>query len=194
MIAAFSHCNGSVSRNCGIGSFPHSTHILGLTMWGSELKKMINKDAAMKQTFRGVFARNQLPNLSSVLYDSSYIVNSSPSTQVEGHWLLIFLKSKTRTVFFFDPSGQPPGRYRLRSKLIIPGWKFVYNNLKLQPSHSKLCGLYVLRTLYLLSRGWPLKAAMKSYSCDPCKNDALVKNFARSHFGYHADVQMCKRK
>ena len=112
----------------------------------SQLNAMIRKDPVMNRVTWGVFARNELPTITTLL-PGAYVVNSRTRRTGGQHWFLIYVEEEEgRPVEFYDSLGKDPKDYDLNIECI-------YNERRVQAENTETCGLYVLYFLYWRSRG-----------------------------------------
>lgn len=151
----------------------------------------------MKSVFINVLSFDELAFVRPLVNkDSAYIVNTAPSGHRGHHWLLIYFRAKTKTLYFFDSFGKPPSHYFISRKNITPpGWKLEINRKPVQAPRSNYCGLFVLRTLYMLSRGLTLKEAVSDYSTkNLSQNDQLLRDFARERLQFDARRELIPKR
>ena len=79
-------------------------------MNGKEIQSLINKDAALKIQFLGVFAANELS--SHIPVGKGLIVNCCKRKLPGHHWLALY-QSSVEKVEFFDSYGRKPCFYGL---------------------------------------------------------------------------------
>lgn len=144
-------------------------------MNGHQLKSIVDKDKYISRMLGGILKAS---DLGKICYrkgpPKAYIVN------VGDHWtLLVFYKNKT---VYFDSYGDKPKK----SLLAVTGC-VQQSILKLQPTNSSLCGLYVIFVLYYLARGVSFHKVLHMFYKKTLSNDKLVANFVLNHYGF--DVQ-----
>jgi len=67
----------------------------------------INCALKSNRIFRGVFARDQLENVSLDRYPIAFVVNTDKSSGPGEHWVAIFIDQNGRG-YYFDSYGRPP--------------------------------------------------------------------------------------
>lgn len=106
-----------------------------------EIYKNLKKDSFANSTFRAVLPRDKLPK--TILYPSSFVINTHTSKQVGEHWLALYY-DKNGKCTFFDSYGLDPSYYKLDSYLKSTSICYVYNKQRLQALNSKYCGQYCI--------------------------------------------------
>ena len=110
-----------------------------------QLRKILTCDKYVRPLFRGVFARDELPN--DGVYPSCLVVNTHSSREPGEHWLAIFY-DKNGVCEFFDSYGRNPAAYRLASYLRKTSRTVTWNRICFQPIDSNACGYFCF--LYLM--------------------------------------------
>ena len=120
-------------------------------MNSQQILKSIKKIPSLKKTFRGVFARNTIPNfkVNNIKKSFGFIVNLDKDTEQGSHWIAIFVPAKKNFIEYFDSFGKKPQYQAIRSFLKKRKY-FKYNNIKLQSVINTTCGQYCL--FYLVCR------------------------------------------
>ena len=118
-------------------------------MNGYELECTIRSNPCIQQSFKGVYARNNLPT-DGIQYPSAYIVNSDQHHRPGEHWLAIVLENKSHGVFF-DSFGRSSEFYGGKLKQFLSANVRHYEcfNVPVQSKHSTRCGFFVLTFLIL---------------------------------------------
>ena len=124
--------------------------------------------------FLGTFARDQVPNPSSI--PCCVIMNTDPSWLPGEHWIVLLVKGDG-TGEFFDSFGLPPSVYDLAKW--FPSRRVSYNHRLLQKSDSA-CGYFCLYYLFHRASGLPLEQISKSLS--GCSSDDFVVQSVRNPF------------
>ena len=70
-----------------------------------QIKRVLETDARTRDTFRGVYARNELPIREPTT--SLYVCNTDPNHKPGEHWVTIYIDSDRRGEYF-DSFGMPP--------------------------------------------------------------------------------------
>ena len=119
----------------------------------------------------GVFARDELPNLTHITRPFALVFNTDPHNKPGQHWLAIY-GSTHGSLELFDSFGKPPSFYGLSDS-------FIYSSSSFQSFTSDLCGNYALYFIYLRSRNISFNkivSILKSFSVP----DNHVKNYVFS--------------
>ena len=110
-----------------------------------QLHKILTADKCVRRLFRGVYARDQLPE--EAAYPSCLVVNTHSSSGPGEHWLAVYY-DKDGVCEFFDSYGRSPGAYRLHTYLKKTSYGVTWSRTCYQPLDSNACGYYCF--LYLL--------------------------------------------
>lgn len=131
----------------------------------------------------GVVGADSIPIAAA--YPTYFVVNSSSTPQVAGHWLLLHLPSKIAALQFFDPLARPPEFYSTHISGYIhqhSGDSYICNQHQVQSSQSPNCGLFVLYMADKLSRGESFTHALRGFDTKNLDyNDEMVTRYYRSH-------------
>lgn len=164
-------------------------------MNSEELKNIIRKDKFMKNIFMGIYACDEIHNLHKTERPTLFIANTDPSSMTGQHWVAFYTNGKT--VEYFCSYGIQP--FVLEFKDFLTHFKNIkINTVRLQSSHSKVCGLYCIYYMYHKSRGKTLEQILKTFEPKKyCLNDKNVCRFIHRVFGIHTKVccnntQKCK--
>ncbi len=112
-----------------------------------ELERII-KTQNIQKIFLGVFARNQLPIISS--YPCCFIANNENSNKKGEHWIA-FYYDQYKYCYFFDSYGLDPAFYKLINYLKKTSSSYEFNQVQFQSLFSKSCGYYCLLFIILKS-------------------------------------------
>lgn len=150
--------------------------------------------------FGGTYSADLLPD--TILQRPSFIfVNSQPHDIKVGHWLLLMLPCRTRSVQFYDPLGRGPESYHPAILQFIRSQspsKYIINSVRHQSSASSNCGFFCLFVVDLRCRGQSFEDCMNKFDADDLEgNDTLVTDYFLTHIyvqpliGY-LDISMVK--
>src|SRR6266478_6933865 len=98
----------------------------------SEIKFLLKSHSVTRDYFRGVYARNEIPDLLEP--NSIYIINWSTRQQIGTHWILLFI-TRNSVPIYIDTSGLPaflPEFRRALAKFPL----YIYNKVKIQGNRS----------------------------------------------------------
>lgn len=127
---------------------------------GRILKKFTNT------RWKGVYARDELPNLDTLIQPYALIVNSQPRGQPGEHWLAIY-GPRTDKTELFDSFGYPPSFYNLDQNLVDHSYQF-------QSPTSVTCGHYCIWFIYARSLGDPYAEIVDSLANRKSGRDSYV--------------------
>ena len=145
-------------------------------MDGRELKQLVLLSCSTRDEFRGVFAIDTFNHLLRTSNDvtGAFFINQSPRGEGGSHWASMHVTEQdegvkgTRSFAFFDSLGQGTP---LEFGILIPqedvgkrGHGVLYNTVRIQPSHSKNCGLYSMYVLHWLTSGVDYGEIMETFS------------------------------
>jgi hypothetical protein len=144
----------------------------------NQLDAAVRRIVAPPTRFIGVFAADQVPDLTNLTYfPSCLIANTDPSTKAGQHWVAFWIDSP-HSIDFFDSYGLGPQDY---------GFDIACSSIStksIQSPNSTVCGQYCLYYLYVRSRGHTLVNFLNSFSLtNTTWNDRQVSRFVNKHFG-----------
>jgi len=102
-----------------------------------ELEKILKNEPG----FRGVFARDMLPN--KIRKYECGIVNLDTVGGKGTHWVCYFNSPEEKYVEYFDSYGLAPPE-ELEKYLLTSRKQITYNTIELQSRNSQLCGYYCI--------------------------------------------------
>ena len=142
-------------------------------MNGLDISGYLSKHPLTKLSFKGVYARNEMPSPAPGLY----IFNTDRMEDPGSHWVLAFIKNKK--CFYFDSYGMPP-----LYKEFYDFFKgdFHYNKQQLQHEKSSVCGLYVCYVGAQLCAGHSLQQIRKKFTKNYRLNDKFIVTLFKKHF------------
>ena len=140
-------------------------------MYTYQLKRALKNHPKTRSVYGGVFARDKLP-VKPPTKETSYIVNTHPSSKPGQHWVAFFITEDT--VYFFDSYGIPPVGFERVIK-----WRknYVYNRKRLQ-GIGRMCGHYCLYFILAMQT----HHTFRIFSDDYNTNDRVVKRFVEKRF------------
>ena len=97
----------------------------------------------------GVFARDELPDLTRKIRPWCLILNTDPNDQPGTHWLALYAPA-ARSIELFDSFGFSPSMYSL--DYIDP----LHSSYSLQSLSTSICGHYCIVYIYLRSHNYSL--------------------------------------
>ena len=145
-----------------------------------QIDSILKKDRFTKHYFRGVFARDQLPE-HYVPRPSALVVNTDPSTRPGQHWVAIYI-SQDGSGEYFDSYGQPAKLPEIKTFLRKNVGRTCHNRRPLQGPWSAVCGQTCIFFLLQRCPGLPKTKIANLFSSDKRDNDVLVNDFIKRHF------------
>jgi hypothetical protein len=149
-------------------------------MDGSRIAFYLRSHPHTKKYFRGIFARNELPE--ELEPASIYIINYSLRREKGTHWILLFLTANGVPVYV-DTSGLPP--FFEEFKKVLQKYPiFIYSKEQIQGGDSKSCALFVILLALYLSRGRNLFECRSIFSTNWQHNENILAGKFLKEFGY----------
>ena len=109
--------------------------------------------------------------------NTSFVLNTSPSTEPGQHWIGCFVHLSTNTLLYFDPLGQQPSQHW--SRWFSDQFSHVeVNSVQIQDEKSVYCGLFCLFALSFFSLGYSMRQVQHKFSPNLVENDRLVASFS----------------
>jgi hypothetical protein len=126
----FLYSNGIVSPMKAMFVHEIDIHVSGFVRWTSG--------------WRGVYARNRLLNVPSVL-----VGNTDPDHRMGQHWVAIYIDANSRGEYY-DPTGRPPheSAYMYVNFMNKHCLHWTYNTVRVQEEGSTVCGHHCI--IYLI--------------------------------------------
>ena len=135
-----------------------------------EIENILSKDYYAMKTFRGVYARDELPLHAD---EGFYIANTHTRNRPGEHWFcLYFLKDGKAE--FFDSYGFSPAFYGLQSYMELNSSAYISNKRAIQSLFSKVCGHYAIYYVLRRSRGIAMKHIVSDFSSNVFENDRSI--------------------
>lgn len=133
-------------------------------------------------TFKGVYAKDELPSVPSV--PCSYIVNTDVSMQPGKHWIAIYITANT--IYYFDSYGGDPFTDFYLTRFIKhvskPYMIFQRAHTRIQSVISSVCGYYAMGfILYMECDGGSVHAFIRMFPNKRCTNDAYARAVAHQY-------------
>lgn len=138
-----------------------------------QIESIMKQDPYVSPTFQGVFAIDELPYFKY----GSCILNTSPSTEKNGHWVAMFVTYSD--VEYFDSYGGEPLTI-LKRRWSNKTW--FSNQIPLQSPLSAVCGQYCIYYLMHRVRGLSMSSIVMDFGSDVDRNDERVYEFIESRF------------
>lgn len=142
-----------------------------------EILACMKQDSRVAPYFEGVYARNQLPNLSK--FPTALIANTDVSTGPGKHWVGMYFGTEGRPMYF-DSYGLPPQQPEFVKYL---GSTYEQNDIQLQSPFSSTCGQYTVYFVAMACRGCSMREIREPFTGRDCGgNDALVTRFVNNNY------------
>ena len=149
-------------------------------MNGFQLQSLIADSWALREQFRGIFARDTMSQLETLI-PGGYLCNTSDRDRRGRHWTAYYKKQASGSrddSFFFDSLGHPPGHYGIL--LSGEGDDVSYNPRRVQSEDSSSCGLYCVFFLHWASLECDYQQILDIFSGeDFIKNELILSDFIK---------------
>lgn len=142
-------------------------------LYANEINCLASRMLAITEqvNWLGVFARDELPDLSQAKRPFALVFNTDPKDKPGQHWLAIF-GPKQGQLELFDSFGLAPHFYSLESL------DFKHHICRYQSFESTLCGHYCIMFIYFRSIGTSYRQIMDLlYSHRSTGYDKFVSDF-----------------
>lgn len=139
-------------------------------MEAREILNLVDSSELLRRNFKGIYPNHAYPEN---LECGSYILNSERAGSAGGHWLAVHKSTELDLVLFFDSLGRSPKAWLMD----FPGQVVLFNDIRIQPEGSNLCGLYSLYFIYLKHSNWSMLDIIDTFKREK-NNDIMMLNFA----------------
>ena len=114
-----------------------------------QLKHVLSNDPFIKNSFGGVYACDQLEEVTVEKYPQSFVVNTDPKHLPGTHWIAIYFTEDLKAEFF-DSYGLHPTKYNEQFLTFIErnSVDWLHNEKHLQSPFSSVCGQYCIYFLH----------------------------------------------
>ena len=147
-------------------------------MFTSQVNRIGFENPVIAKYYTGCFMADELNKIPIHSFkNTSFVLNTSRSTEPGQHWIGCFVCHSTNTLLYFDPLGQQPSWDWSR-------WfsaKFSHvevNSVQIQDEMSVYCGLFCLFALNFFSLGYSMRQVQQKFSPNLVENDRLVAGFS----------------
>lgn len=147
-------------------------------MDGEQIHTILMNDPMTSVRFRGVFARDTIPNLEK---NQGIIINTDESSLPGTHWLAIY-KNEDDELEFFDSFGRSPYFYGFDLYNLFDVKKVCWNSVKFQSITSNVCGAYCIFFLYKRCRNVSMLSILRRLNVNK-RNDFVMYQFVKKKFG-----------
>lgn len=151
-----------------------------------------------KYIFAGVYSKDTLNRFNNNNNKPLLVIcNTDNANQIGKHWVLFYFNNNS-SVEFFDSLGNTPHSYRKEFLDFMKKFASIcmYNETKIQPEGSAICGHYCIAYAYLRCNNYDMHTTLSFLS-----NPVIVVNFVNkllrycisSAVGYKKikDIQCC---
>ena len=139
-----------------------------------QLDQILKGNKTTKSSFKGVFARDELPIISS--YPSCFVINTAKRNHPGQHWIAIYIE-RNKTCTFFDSFGNHPSYFKLMRYITNNSNRLIFNRKVIQGLFSQNCGYYCVLFLILKSSGYSMEKISDIFYNIPEKNDQLINKY-----------------
>ena len=144
-------------------------------LYTDDISDILKRDKRTRQTFRGVFASDELPQHSPT--SSLYVCNTDPSTKGGEHWIVIYIDVKRRGELF-DSAGcmrsiEIPFKHFMTSNCV----SWTRNAKTVQNPLSDACGYHCIFYSVYRCLGYNMTSILNMYTAKLTYNDEIVKEF-----------------
>jgi hypothetical protein len=146
----------------------------------SQIKYFLKSHPLTCDYFRGVFARDELPERLEPA--SIYVVNYSLRREIGTHWILIFITVNS-VPLYVDTSGLP-AVFPEFTKCLDQFPFYIYSKHPIQGGSSRSCAVYCILLAVYLSRGKTLQEARSVFSADVRGNEDILATFFLKEFAF----------
>lgn len=147
-----------------------------------ELTQCLGRHPITRKHFRGVFARDELPDRNEP--NTFLIVNNDVRSEGGTHWLLMFFGNASSPLYF-DSYGLPPMFPEFERQLLKNSDSYIYSSQRLQSDSSNVCGHYCIVFATQLCAGHTLQEIRTSFSkTNFTLNDKHVVILFRKLYGF----------
>ena len=138
-----------------------------------QIECILRTDRYVGPIFRGVYPLDKI-----VPFDiGACVMNTSPSTEISGHWVAIY--ATKNEIEFFDSYGSDPPT---KLKKIWQNKTWSSNPIMLQSPLSSVCGQYCLYYLLYRARNYSMASILMDFDTDVDYNDEFVHEFMENRF------------
>lgn len=148
-------------------------------LYTDDIRDILTRDKRTKSSFRGVYAKDQLPV--SAPSSSLYVCNTDPSTRRGEHWVVIYIDSERRGEFFDSIGDVRPIEEQFERFLCKNSIIWTRNAKAVQHLLSDACGYHCI--FFAINRcvGYSMNSIINMYTPNLMYNDEIVQEFVRNH-------------
>ena len=139
----------------------------------NRIRDILSRDKRTRDTFRGVFARNELPTTATT---GLYVCNTDPIDKPGGHWVVIYI-DKNKRAEYFDSFGLPPLFDEFEQFMINNSKFWLHNSKVVQDVYSSACGHHCIFFCIQRSIGFDMGAIANMYTSNTTFNDEIAQKF-----------------
>ena len=140
------------------------------------IKRILESDVRTRDSFRGVYSRNELPNAAPTT--SLCVCNTDPNHKPGENWVTIYIVNNRREEYF-DSFGMSPLFKEFVTFLDNNTKSWTHNKRVVQDMYSSACGYHCI--FYAMHRcvGFDVGSIANMFANDTVFNDAIVGEFVR---------------
>ena len=163
-------------------------------MDSNQLKNILKSDIMTKHSFQGVYASDQLKQISKpTQLPASYIINEDPATKSGSHWVALYI-DKNKHVEYFDSYGKLPIKPIETFLRRLSREPNTYNSKQLQSFETQTCGPFCIFYLLQREQGFTLEKMIQMYFTTNASklllNDYFVRDYVCRRYQVHLTIPM----
>jgi hypothetical protein len=144
------------------------------------LDTFLKSDARTAPYYRGIYPSDQLGNVSLRSLPACIVVNTSPSTVTDGHWIAIYIGPFSNEVFCSFGLNYDSLVHDFITYNMLNVSNIRYNPVMVQSPSSSMCGYYVAAYLVHRCQDIPMVKFLRHFTADLTTNDKIVKSLLTS--------------
>ena len=148
-------------------------------LYTNDIRDILMHDKRTKSSFRGVYAKDQLPAQAPT--SSLFVCNTDPSTRGGEHWVVIYIDGERRGEFFNSIGDAQPMEELFESFIRRNSITWTRNSKAVQHLMSDTCGYHCI--FFAINRcvGYSMSSIINMYTSNLMYNDEIVKEFVRDY-------------
>jgi len=144
-------------------------------LYTQDIWNLLARDKRTKASFRGVYAKDQLPTRAPT--SSLYVCNTDPSTRGGEHWVVIYIDGKRRGEFFDSSGDIRPLEEHFEIFLERNSHIWTRNPQAVQHLLSDACGYHCIFFAVNRCVGYNMNSIINMYTPNLMYNDEIVRDF-----------------
>jgi len=146
------------------------------------MTRVLGNHPVSRQYFKGVYARDMLPQFPQTFKKSFYVINIDPKHMPGSHWVVVYFDNGKG--FYFDSFGVPP-IHRDIIQFLEKASSYRYNDRIIQHVNGITCGLYCVFVILHLSKGYSIQYVLNSFESNRSYvNDRKIRQWAASNISF----------